>query len=49
MCWSITAPDLGGFARYGSIRLQPVSGLDGMTAEIPLQNPKSREAYFSPK
>lgn len=42
-------------SRHGSIRFQPelstvtVSGLDGMTAVIPLQNPKSSEACFSPK
>ena len=42
-------------SRHGGIRFQPklspvtVSGLDGMTAVIPLQNQKSPEACFSPK
>jgi nicotinamidase-related amidase len=32
-----------------SHEIMAVSGLDGMTAVIPLQNPKSPEACFSPK
>lgn len=48
-------PNLKARSRHSSIRFQPelspvtVSGLDGMTAVIPLQNLKSLEACFSPR